>query len=297
MIGMPYSQGVGRSFSQPGGGPPPLSPPPPPPPPPPLGSVPRRVAAPSPDKAIAAQQGAAYRLYSSYGLALLHSGIEHYNDVPRLPEARRIRLMDSWRAFAQGMRLHAEDIDDARESTVRATLSRMAAEWHTYRRGSADEVYRGDSPSIRRTYPWLDAFMRATEARTRRVTMPASGRAFDMVVRAPTVMSTAERHANPYVSRATVLWHLTLGDGHPGVSEGIYKAEREITLPMYARIAIESLHYVPPGGSYMNDRAFGRDHRYVIKGRVLPGPVAPGRRGSWPGYVKTTRDRPRGRRF
>lgn len=262
-----------------------------------MGGVARRITAPSTEKAIGAQQGAGYRLYSSYGLALLDSGIEHYADVPRLPEARRTRFMDAWRAFASGMRLHTDDIDDTRESAVRATLSRMATEWHTYRRGSADHVYRGDSPAIRRTYPWLDAFMRATEARTHRVTMPEPGRVFDMVLRAPTVMSTAEQHSNPYVTKATVLWHLTLGNGHPGVSEGIYKAEREITLPMYARIAIESLHYVPHGSSYMNDHAFGQDHRYVIKGRVLAGPVASGRRGSWPGYVKTTRDRPRGRRF
>lgn len=73
-----------------------------------------------------------------------------------------------------------------------------------------------------------------------------------------------------YVSGKSIMWHFELDSGHAGVSEGLYASEGEVTFPIYNKIKITSLQFIPKGNAYMDDaKRFGTAHRYVVKARML----------------------------
>ncbi|EBQ6151512.1 hypothetical protein DAZ38_28630, partial [Salmonella enterica subsp. enterica serovar Enteritidis] len=74
-----------------------------------------------------------------------------------------------------------------------------------------------------------------------------------------------------YVSNKSIMWHFELEEGHAGVSEGLYASEGEVTFPIYNKMKVTSLSYIPEGQSYMNNaERFGTAHRYIINAKMLP---------------------------
>ncbi|QTH13312.1 RHS repeat-associated core domain-containing protein [Pseudomonas corrugata] len=252
--------------------PPPMRPSgsPPPPPPPSMGGPPLPPG-PGPqqlikkkwviekDPALYKQQGGEYPYYSSFSIALQKLNIEHYSSI-----ADMATFVNAWRDIGRNMIPPARNIDHEKALEVQGVLGEIDAQWSGYRRAEVKEVFRGDSPAILNSYPWLATFAKKGGDSAIEKTM-------NLEIHSPLIMSTAKDPGMGYVSGKSIMWHFQLEPGHAGVSEGLYASEGEVTFPLYNKIQIVSLHYIPKGKSYMNNaERFGTAHRYVIKARMLP---------------------------
>ncbi|WP_240674667.1 RHS repeat-associated core domain-containing protein [Burkholderia stabilis] len=245
----------------------PPPPPPFPPPFPPPAPMPGGIAAPKKNwvikegPALHAQQGPDYPYYSSFAIALQKLGVPHYKKIED-----RERFIDRWMEVGGSMQPRASDIDVGRFDKVLTTLERIDAEWSGYARANVSETFRGDSEVIFGSYPWLSKFSLESKGSGIEIRVEAN-----FSIKSPIIMSTAKEPGMGYVKNKTVMWHFDLEEGHAGVSEGVYAAEGEVTFPLYNRIEVTSLQYIPEGASYMDDAdRFGKAHRYVIRAKMLP---------------------------
>ncbi|MCI0994772.1 RHS repeat-associated core domain-containing protein [Pseudomonas corrugata] len=256
----------------------PSGPPPPPPPgmrgppmpPPPMGGPPPLPGVGSQlpikkkwvikkDPALYKQQGGEYPYYSSFSITLQKLNIEHYSSIADMET-----FVSVWRETGRNMIPPARNIDYEKALEVQNVLREIDAEWSTYRRAEVAEVFRGDSPAILKSYPWLATFAKGGGDRAIEETI-------NLEIHSQLIMSTAKDPGMGYVSGKSIMWHFQLESGHAGVSEGLYASEGEVTFPLYNKIQIVSLHYIPKGRSYMNNaERFGTAHRYVIKAKMLP---------------------------
>lgn len=255
----------------------PVMPPPPPPPgsglsgpppPPPLGgagssagAAPRKKWVIKEDPALHKQQGGDYPYYSSMTIALQKNNVGHYSDIPD-PEG----FLKTWKAVADAMKPSPQHIDLEKLAEIQATLTRMDKEWSGYNKANVSETFRGDTPAVLGSYPWLANFVEQTHASD-----TAMEQRLDLDMDSPIIMSTAKDPLMDYVKPKNILWHLTLDEGHAGVSEGLYASEGEVTFPLYNRMRIESVASIPQGQAYQGDaERFGTAHRYVIKATMRP---------------------------
>ncbi|ROM66928.1 toxin [Pseudomonas brassicacearum] len=242
----------------------PAAPGPPPPPPGPASqqSIKKKWAI-KEDPALYKQQGGEYPYYSSFSITLKKLNIEHYSSIADMDQ-----FVESWRETGSNMIPPARNIDYEKALEVQGVLGKIDAEWSGYRRADVTETFRGDSPVILASYPWLGEF--AKEAGD-----SATEKAMDLEIRSQLIMSTAKDPGMSYVSGKSIMWHFELEPEHAGVSEGLYASEGEVTFPIYNKIKILSLQYIPEGKSYMNNsERFGVAHRYVIKARMLPSSIS-----------------------
>ncbi|MGT9851954.1 RHS repeat-associated core domain-containing protein [Vibrio parahaemolyticus] len=254
--------------------PPPMGGNPPPPPPPPMGgnpppppSLPGQKNAPKKkwvikdDPALHKQQGGEYPYYSSFTIALQKLNISHYDSIINVGN-----FIEEWTEIGKNMKPAARDIDEDKFSEVQKTLRKIDAEWSGYHSANVNETFRGDTPIISNSYSWLAEFIKESEG-----TDDIVQKSMDLEIKSPLIMSTAKDPKMGYVSGKTIMWHFALDPGHAGVSEGLYASEGEVTFPLYNRIKITSLQYLPEGRSYLNNQErYGTSHRYVIKARMLP---------------------------
>lgn len=242
----------------------------PPMPPPPMGGPPPPPGAGSQqpsqkkwvikkDPALYKQQGGEYPYYSSFSITLQKLNIEHYSSIFDME-----MFVNVWRETGLNMIPPARSIDYEKALEVQGVLREIDAEWSTYRRAEVKEVFRGDSPAILKSYPWLATFAKGGGDSAIQETI-------NLEIRSQLIMSTAKDPGMGYVSGKSIMWHFQLEPGHAGVSEGLYASEGEVTFPLYNKIQIVSLHYIPKGKAYMNNaERFGVAHRYVIKAKMLP---------------------------
>lgn len=260
-----------------GGNPPPPPPmmggnPPPPPPmaggnPPPPPSMPgqQNVAKKNwvikEDPALYKQQGGEYPYYSSFTIALQKLNISHYDSIIDMDN-----FISKWAEIGRNMKPAARDISHDKFIEVQKTLGKIDAEWSGYHSADVNETFRGDTPVISNSYSWLAEFINESEGKSDTVQ-----KSMDLEIKSPLIMSTAKDPKMGYVSGKTIMWHFDLEPGHAGVSEGLYASEGEVTFPLYNRMKITSLQYLPEGRSYMdNPEQYGTSHRYIIKARMLP---------------------------
>ncbi|MGY5957074.1 hypothetical protein ACUY4R_002497 [Kosakonia sp. BK9b] len=211
------------------------------------------------DPAILKQQGPLYKYFSSFCIALLKSKYTHYAAVNDMEEFVKI-----WRPIAINMGVIEENIDVAKALEIQRDLAVMEQEWPTYKRAVASELFRGDSLTIAESYPWLDSFIANGHTTVTCVQV-------DQEITSPIIMSTSTDPAMGYAKEKPVLWHFDLDTDHRGVEMGLYLSEKEVTFPLYNRIWISSLIYLPEGHAYQdNANKFGVQHRYIIKAKMLP---------------------------
>ena len=248
---------------------PPSAPGPPPPPPsaPGLPHPPPGAASQQPvkkkwvikkDPALYKQQGGEYPYYSSFSITLQKLGIEHYSLI-----ADKDEFVTAWREVGNNMIPPAGNIDHEKALEVQSVMGEIDSEWSSYHRADVTEVFRGDSPAVLNSYTWLAEF-------TERHADTATEIMLDLEITSPLIMSTAKDPSMGYVSGKSIMWHFELDSGHAGVSEGLYASEGEVTFPIYNKIKITSLQFIPKGNAYMDDaKRFGTAHRYVVKARML----------------------------
>nr|WP_320407049.1 RHS repeat domain-containing protein [Yersinia proxima] len=260
-----------------GGNPPPPPPmmggnPPPPPPmmggnPPPLPpmtgqkNVAKKKWVIKEDPALYKQQGGEYPYYSSFTIALQKLNISHYDSITDVDN-----FIYKWSEIGKNMKPAARDISHDKFTEVQKTLGKIDAEWAGYHSADVNETFRGDTPVISNSYSWLAEFIKESGGGSDTVQ-----KSMNLEVKSPLIMSTAKDPKMGYVSGKTIMWHFDLEPGHAGVSEGLYASEGEVTFPLYNRMKITSLQYLPEGRSYMdNPERYGTSHRYIIKARMLP---------------------------
>lgn len=211
------------------------------------------------DPALYKQQGGEYPYYSSFAITLGKLKIEHYGSITDMDS-----FIGAWREVGHSMVPPAKNIDYDKALEVQTVLKEIDAEWSGYHRADVTQTYRGDTPAIINSYPWLAEFAKD-------VGKSATSRSMDLEVKSPMIMSTAKDPKMGYVSGKSIMWHFELEPGHAGVSEGLYASEGEVTFPIYNKMKIVSLQYLPEGTSYMdNPERFGTAHRYVIKAKMFP---------------------------
>ena len=247
-----------------------IPPPPPPmmggkPPPPPLLSGPKNVAKKKwvikDDPALYKQQGGEYPYYSSFTIALQQLNISHYYSINNVGN-----FIDKWAEIGTSMKPAARDISYEKFREVQETLGKIDAEWSGYHSADVNETFRGDTPVISNSYSWLAEFIKESKDAGDTVQKP-----MNLEIKSPLIMSTAKDPKMGYVSGKTIMWHFELEPGHVGVSEGLYASEGEVTFPLYNRMKITSLQYLPEGRSYLdNQERYGTSHRYIIKAKMLP---------------------------
>ncbi|WP_353739706.1 RHS repeat domain-containing protein [Yersinia nurmii] len=261
--------------------PPPQSPPPPPqpqpqpqppmvekkppPPPSPLMLVQPNVAKKKwvikEDPALYKQQGGEYPYYSSFTIALQKLNISHYDSIIDMDS-----FINKWAEIGSNMKPAARDISHDKFTEVQKTLGKIDAEWSGYHAADVNETFRGDTPVISNSYSWLAEFINESEGGSDTVQ-----KSMNLEIKSPLIMSTAKDPKMAYVSGKTIMWHFDLESEHAGVSEGLYTSEGEVTFPLYNRMKITSLQYLPEGRSYMdNPERYGTSHRYIINARMLP---------------------------
>ncbi|WP_275390735.1 RHS repeat domain-containing protein [Xenorhabdus bovienii] len=215
------------------------------------------------DPALYKQQGGEYPYYSSFTITLQNMGIKHYNNIPKSGIGN---FVSEWQKVGTKMTPPARNISEDKFNDVRQTLTRMNREWETYTKANVKETFRGDTEAVIKSYPWLSEFIQKANGINQ-----AYSESFNQEIASPIVMSTAKDPTMSYVNQKTIMWHFSLEEGHAGVSEGLYAAEGEVTFPLYNRIRIDSLHFIPEGSAYQNDsKRFGTSHRYVINATMLP---------------------------
>ena len=274
---------------------PPLPPPPPgalPPPPP----MPGAMAPPPPppgasggapirrswrnrervlEPALKEQQGPQYKYFSSFTVALVEANIPHYN------EAKFENIIGVWRESAAmifNLEEYSEhifefmriDISKKKFDWVIETLNRMDKEWGGYTKATVSELFRGDSPErLAKSFSWLKSFIETVKKSG--LENPYEELVENLEIRSPTIMSTTKSTTVGYVVGAGLMWHFSLAENHAGVSEAIYQIEEEVTFPLYNRIRINALQYIPEGQAYQNNpERYGTAHRYIIKATMLP---------------------------
>lgn len=248
---------------------------PPPPPPLPLGAVipwSQRVQEPSSTAGkkkvvtLLKQQGGNYMYYSSFSLALQKLGINHYNNIKNIDE-----FIVEWKKFQKKMRSGSDPVGHEKLEEIKEDFVKIDAEWDSYKKPGSNvkETFRGDQEVIKDTYPWLPPFMEEIESGSQ--AQPHT-KEMDLEIQAPIIMSTSVDPKNVgYILKKTFMWHFDLEEGHAGVTEGLYQSEGEVTFPLYNRIKITSLQYIPKNASYMDDaERFGDSHRYIIRAKILP---------------------------
>lgn len=249
------------------GGPPP--PPPPmartglnPPPPPPMQgqqSNARKKWTIKEDPAIYKQQGGEYPYYSSFGIALQKMNIAHYDSIDDMEAFVKV-----WREVGRSMTPPADKIDIDRALEVQGGLRKIDAEWSGYKKSNARETFRGDSVAVLGSYPWLSEFVNAMKGKAQ-----SASKKMALEIRSSLIMSTSKESDSGYVKNKMIMWHFELEDGHEGVSEGLYSSEAEVTFPMYNRMIVTSIDYIPEGSSYMGDgKKFGTAHRFVVHAKI-----------------------------
>ncbi|WP_247715458.1 RHS repeat protein [Morganella morganii] len=247
-----------------------LPPPPPmmaggnPPPPPMMGSKPagaKKKWTIKEDPALYKQQGGEYPYYSSFSITLQKLNIGHYSEIDDMD-----KFVSTWRDTGRNMKPAARDINHDKAIEVQTVMGKIDAEWSGYNKANVSETFRGDTPVITGSYPWLADFITETGNSAEAVT-----KVMDSDIRSQLIMSTAKDPGMGYVSNKSIMWHFELEKGHAGVSEGLYASEGEVTFPIYNRMKITSLSYIPEGQSYMNNaERFGTAHRYIINAKMLP---------------------------
>ncbi len=91
-------------------------------------------------------------------------------------------------------------------------------------------------------------------------------------VRSPIILSTSTDPTISYISPKNIMWHFSLEENHLGVTEGLYTGEGEVTFPLYNRMRINALQYIPKEQAYQNNPGrFGTAHRYIIRQLCCPG--------------------------
>ncbi|EBD9258773.1 hypothetical protein DAE35_21155 [Salmonella enterica] len=201
-----------------------------------------------------------YTYYSSFTITLQKLNISHYDSITDVD-----KFINKWSDIGKDMKPAARDISHDKFTEIQTTLRKMDAEWAGYHSADVKETFRGDTPVISGSYSWLDDFIKESQGGSDIVQ-----KSMDLEVKSPIIMSTAKDPKMGYVSGKTIMWHFDLEPRHAGVSEGLY-AEGEVTFPLYNRMKITSLQYLPEGRSYMdNPERYGRSHRYIIKARMLP---------------------------
>jgi len=194
-------------------------------------------------------------------IALQKAGVEHYANIADVGAFLKV-----WQDVAAAMKPSPKQIDADKLKEVQATLARMEDEWSGYTKATVTETFRGDTPAVLGSYPWLEAFSKQTQGSTTAVQQQME---FEM--NAPIIMSTAKDPTMEYVKPKNIMWHFSLEDGHAGVSEGLYASEGEVTFPLYNRLRVNSVQFVPPGQAYKNQpERFGTAHRYVVNATMLP---------------------------
>ncbi|EPK8199162.1 RHS repeat domain-containing protein [Morganella morganii] len=247
-----------------------LPPPPPtmaggnPPPPPMMGSKPtgaKKKWTIKEDPALYKQQGGEYPYYSSFSITLQKLNIGHYSEIDDMD-----KFVSAWRDTGRNMKPAARDINHEKAIEVQSVMGKIDAEWSGYNKANVSETFRGDTPVITGSYPWLADFIKETGNSAEAVT-----KVMDSDIRSQLIMSTAKDPGMGYVSNKSIMWHFELEEGHAGVSEGLYASEGEVTFPIYNKMKVTSLSYIPEGQSYMNNaERFGTAHRYIINAKMLP---------------------------
>lgn len=207
------------------------------------------------------QQGGEYPYYSSMTIALQKLGIEHYSNIPDVDS-----FLQTWATVGLAMSPPARQIDRQKLSEVQATFARMDREWSGYKKATVSKTFRGESPAVLDSYPWLANFAKQTLDSDTVVEQR-----LDMDMKSPVAMSTSKDPRMHYVKPRNIMWDLTLAEGHAGVSEGLYASEGEVTFPLYNPMRVETVTFIPEGQAYKGDaEQFGTAHRYVIKATMLP---------------------------
>ncbi|MBC8954998.1 RHS repeat domain-containing protein [Xenorhabdus sp. PB62.4] len=217
-----------------------------------------------PELSIHHQQGNEYKFITSFARALHQLGIKHYSSINDIEE-----FVNKWKDIGSKAMdsVAAESIDIDKANKVQGIYKKIDEQWEKYTKADVKETFRGDGTAIEQSYPWFAQFMNENKG-------GKEGKIQDInqITESVTIMSTAKSHNGiGYIVNAAVLWHFELGKGHAGISEPLVKAEEEVTFPIYNRMKINSLHYIPEGKAYMEDeKRFGTKHRYVINATMLP---------------------------
>lgn len=213
------------------------------------------------DPALWKQQGGEYPYYSSFTITLQKLGIEHFGNISDMDT-----FVKKWAEIGQNMKPMARDIHYDKATEVQQILRKIDTEWSGYKKATASETFRGDTPIVSNSYSWLSGFIKESEGKTE-----AMSKEMNLDIKSSLIMSTAKDPKMGYVSGKSIMWHFNLDEGHAGVSEGLYASEGEVTFPLYNKMKITSLQYLPEGSSYMdNPDKFGTSHRYIINANMLP---------------------------
>ncbi len=213
--------------------------------------------------ALSDQQGGNYPYYTGFFRTLYASKIKHYNDISNIK-----RFVDEWQGINEKSqrKLIKENINEQKVLYLQNKLNKMEEEWPKYVKTHEKTTYRGDGLSISETYPWFKDFVDEVKNKDKAVLKQVN-----IPVSAVSIMSTATTPKSGYVSNANVMWHFNLESENLGVSMPVYKGEDEVTFPVYNKMKITSLQYLPEGSSYMNNpEKFGSSHRYIINANMLP---------------------------
>ncbi|HEJ9662248.1 TPA: RHS repeat domain-containing protein [Proteus mirabilis] len=213
--------------------------------------------------ALSDQQGGNYPYYTGFFRTLYVSKIKHYNDISNIK-----RFVDEWQGINEKSqrKLIKENINEQKVLYLQNKLNKMEEEWPKYVKTHEKTTYRGDGLSISETYPWFKDFVDEVKNKDKAVLKQVN-----IPVSAVSIMSTATTPKSGYVSNANVMWHFNLESENLGVSMPVYKGEDEVTFPVYNKMKITSLQYLPEGSSYMNNpEKFGSSHRYIINANMLP---------------------------
>ncbi|WP_273801842.1 RHS repeat domain-containing protein [Proteus vulgaris] len=213
--------------------------------------------------ALSDQQGGNYPYYTGFFRTLYVSKIKHYNDISNIK-----MFVDEWQGINEKSQrqLIKENINEQKVLYLQNKLNKMEEEWPKYVKTHEKTTYRGDGLSISETYPWFKDFVDEVKNKEKAVLKQVN-----IPVSAVSIMSTATTPKSGYVSNANVMWHFNLEPENLGVSMPVYKGEDEVTFPVYNKMKITSLQYLPEGSSYMNNpEKFGSSHRYIINANMLP---------------------------
>ncbi|OAT44926.1 putative insecticidal toxin complex protein [Proteus hauseri ATCC 700826] len=212
------------------------------------------------DPALWKQQGGEYPYYSSFTITLQKLGIEHFSNISDMDT-----FVKKWTEIGQNMKPAARDIDHDKAIEVQKILGKIDTEWSGYKKATVSETFRGDTPVVSNSYSWLSGFIKESEGKAE-----AISKEMNLDIKSSLIMSTAKDPKMGYVSGKSIMWHFNLDEGHAGVSEGLYASEGEVTFPIYNKMKITSLQYLPKGSSYMNNpERFGTSHRYIINANML----------------------------
>ncbi|MBI6217382.1 RHS repeat domain-containing protein [Proteus sp. DFP240708] len=213
------------------------------------------------DPALWKQQGGEYPYYSSFTITLQKLGIEHFGNISDMDT-----FVKTWAEIGQNMKPAAREIDHDKATEVQKILGKIDTEWSGYKKATVSETFRGDTPIVSNSYPWLSSFIKESEGKEE-----AISKEMNLDIKSSLIMSTAKDPKMGYVSGKSIMWHFNLDEGHAGVSVGLYASEGEVTFPLYNKMKITSLQYLPEGSSYMNNpERFGTSHRYIINANMLP---------------------------